>query len=144
VEAMMEAVKLDDVRRRLNRQGRRMTPQRAAILEALRATKSHPTAEALYDMVQERLPRISLGTVYRNLQVLVEEGWARRLPAQSGSHHFDGDTSEHHHARCRSCDKIFDVGLPEDPALRARVERQTGIRVETLRIEFEGTCRNCS
>ena len=139
----MEAVNLDDVRRRLNRQGRRMTPQRSAILEALRATKSHPTAEDLYDMVQERLPRISLGTVYRNLQVLVEEGWANRLPAQSGSHHFDGDISEHHHARCRICDKIFDVDLPEDPALRARVERQTGIRVETLRIEFEGTCRDC-
>lgn len=139
----MDISTIDEVRRRLNRQGRRMTPQRATVLAALRATRSHPTAEEIHREVQQTIPRISLGTVYRNLQVLVDEGMALRLATKSGSHRFDGDTSPHHHGWCRHCGRVLDVNLPEDPEWLADVERESGLAVEAWHITFEGVCAEC-
>ena len=75
----------------------RMARQRAVILEELRKLKSHPTADELYSIVRERLPRISLGTVYRNLDFLADSGEIRRLEAAGSTKRFDGDISNHQH-----------------------------------------------
>ena len=136
--------RLEDVRQRLNRHGRRMTPQRAAILEVLRRHPDHPTAEEIYEEVQQNLPRISLGTVYRNLQVLVEEGYATRLAAVQGHHRFDGQTTDHHHVICRSCGRVANVSLEQDPELLVAVTRQSGYELLSHRMEFEGVCGHCS
>jgi len=134
----------DAVRRKLNRSGRRMTPQRAAVLEALSACPQHPTAEEIYEIVTKKIPRISLGTVYRNLQVLVDEGYANRLPAMEGSHRYDRVVAAHHHIVCRACGAITDIHLEDDPALRRQVEEQSGFTVLSHRTEFEGTCAECA
>ena len=81
----------------------RMTRQRAVILEELRKVKTHPTADELYSIVRERLPRISLGTVYRNLDFLADTGEIRRLEAAGTTKRFDGDISWHQHVRCIHC-----------------------------------------
>ena len=120
-----------------------MTPQRATILSVLRATRSHPTAEEIHREVLKQLPRVSLGTVYRNLGVLVDEGMVRRLAGRGSSHRFDGDVRLHHHAYCTECGRVIDVSLPEDPELLARVEQDSGLRVTSWHIEFEGVCRDC-
>jgi Fur family ferric uptake transcriptional regulator len=131
------------IRKELNRRGRRMTPQRAAILEVLRSDKTHPTAEDVYTAVQALIPKISLGTVYRNLQVLVDEGYAIRLQAPGGSSRFDGDVSDHHHIVCRECGRMDDVYLKSEPGLLRQVGRKTGYRVEGQRTEFTGICGGC-
>ena len=120
-----------------------MTPQRAAVLEALRDTVSHPTAEELQHMVQERLPRVSLGTVYRNLQVLVDEGYAVRLPTVQGSHRFDGNMSRHHHAICGVCGAILDVHDLDDDDLTRTAQAQTGFSGLEARVQFVGVCGDC-
>src|SRR5262245_53016785 len=102
--------------------GLRLTGPRRVVLEVVRATDSHPTAELVHRMVRRRLPRVSLGTVYRNLRLLVAEGLVKEVP---GPHaRFDGNTSEHHHFTCLHCGRIADVaGLLTEPHSRALMSR---------------------
>ncbi len=88
---------------------RRLTKQRKIILETLRAVTSHPTADEMYDMVREQLPKISLGTVYRNLEVLRADGHIQIIRAPGGQKRFDGRTMPHHHVACVHCGAVGDV-----------------------------------
>jgi Fe2+ or Zn2+ uptake regulation protein len=126
----------------LRRDGRRVTDQRRLILEAVRATHTHPTAEWVYRQVRRRLPRISLGTVYRNLRLLVEEGLIQELDS-GGYGRYDGNTTRHHHFTCRGCGQIIDLALPVDRALDHRAASRTGLEISHHRIEFYGRCAAC-
>ena len=121
-----------------------MTPQRRAILRVLMESEGHPTAEEIYDRVQQEIPRISLGTVYRNLQVLVDEQYVNRLPATEGSHRYERMTAVHHHAICVDCRRIMDVHLDEDPEIRRVLAERYGFEVASHRTEFQGICTECS
>src|SRR5688500_2570446 len=91
----------------LRTRGLRLTGPRRVVLEVVRGTDSHPTAERVHEMVRRRLPRVSLGTVYRNLRLLVETGLVKELP---GPHaRFDGNATDHHHFTCTECGRIVDV-----------------------------------
>ena len=125
--------------------GLRLTGPRRVVLEVVRATDSHPTAGLVHRMVRRRLPRVSLGTVYRNLRLLVAEGLVKELP---GPHaRFDGNTSDHHHFTCLLCGRIVDVEgpltEPHSRALCSRVATQGGFSVTHHRIEFYGRCAGC-
>ncbi len=120
----------------------RMTRQRRMILEELRNTRSHPTADEIYARVRARLPRISLGTVYRNLDVLAAGGDIVRLDSGGGTRRFDGNVIPHQHVRCRCCGRVADVCDPvrtPDPS-EVHVE---GFTITTARVEFEGVCDLC-
>src|SRR5216684_8855430 len=94
----------------LRARGLRLTGPRRVVLDVVRATESHPTAEWVHRMVRRRLPRVSLGTVYRNLRVLVAEGMVKEL---SGPHaRFDGNLREHQQDPCLTCGPISDVQPP--------------------------------
>jgi Fur family transcriptional regulator, peroxide stress response regulator len=125
--------------------GLRLTNPRRVVLEVVRGTESHPTAAGVHRAVRRRLPRVSLGTVYRNLRLLVAEGLVKELP---GPHaRFDGNLAEHHHFTCLSCGRIADVAgpvtEPHSRALRARVAAEGGFSVTHHRIEFYGRCSAC-
>ena len=85
----------------------RMTPQRRVILELLTAQRWHPTADELFHAVRRRLPRISLATVYRNLDLLAQTGHVLRLDPPEGPRRFDGFTEGHTHARCSRCGRTL-------------------------------------
>lgn len=120
----------------------RMTRQRTLILEALRAVTSHPTADEIFGMVREKLPRISLGTVYRNLDLLARSGDILRLERSGAQHRYDGNVMPHQHVRCRVCGRVGDVmtpvRLPPFSGLSA-----PGFCVETAEVEFTGLCDAC-
>src|SRR5262245_50548168 len=98
--------------------GLRLTGPRRVVLEVVRGTESHPTAGAVHRMVRRRLPRVSLGTVYRNLRLLVAQGLVKEVPGPYAR--FDGNTSEHHHFTCLGCGRIADVAGPlTEPHSRA-------------------------
>ena len=122
---------------------RRNTPQRKVILEELCAVKTHPTAAELYDLVRRQLPRVSLGTVYRNLEVLHGDGLIRKLEFAGTESRFDGDMSEHYHVRCTDCGHIadvFDLGPGGKPAQPAEL---AGYRIQGFRLEYLGVCPDC-
>jgi Fur family ferric uptake transcriptional regulator len=123
----------------------RNTKQRRIILEELQGLDSHPGADELYALVRKRIPRISLGTVYRNLEMLSREGMIRRLELGGSVKRFDGDTREHQHLRCRKCGRVddFPVGMELTDCDREMLEG-TGYRSLERRIEFIGICPDCA
>ncbi len=121
----------------------RMTKQRKVILEELRKVHSHPTADELYEMIRTRMPRISLGTVYRNLDFLTESGEILKIDAAGSIRRFDGDTRPHQHVRCRVCGRIGDV-IPPLPAPEVNAVKVDGFQVLSSRIEYEGICDRCA
>ena len=119
----------------------RMTKQRAVILEALREVTSHPTADEIYGMVRKKLPRISLGTVYRNLDLLTSSGEIACLNRAGVQKRFDGNMCRHHHVRCSSCGKVGDVYAPVSlPSMTASVP---GFSIFDVEVEFVGLCDDC-
>ena len=122
---------------------RRMTQQRRVILEELREMKQHPTAEEVYWVVRERLPKISLGTVYRNLDVLSNEGEIRRLDWAGAKARYDGGGDDHYHARCVRCGAVADIARKELRLLRQTPSEVHGFEILGYRLEFEGICPQC-
>lgn len=122
---------------------RRMTKQRRLILEVLRSTKTHPTADWIYDRVREDLPNISLGTVYRNLKVLQELGEINELNYGSSYSRFDGVPMDHYHFCCEECGGVYDVEMDIHPSINDEVEDVTGFIVNQHRCEFYGLCLDC-
>ncbi len=122
---------------------RRNTPQRQLVLEELRRLTSHPTASELHEIARRRLPKISLGTVYRNLEILSREGTIRRLDSVGAEARFDGDVTDHHHVRCVRCGSLGDVhGLPTNLAPEG-IRHLCGYEILGYRLQFEGICPLC-
>jgi Fur family ferric uptake transcriptional regulator len=122
---------------------RRNTLQRKVILEELRHMHSHPTAAELHRIVRKRLPRISLGTVYRNLELLGQMGLVRRLELGGGQTRFDGDPSQHDHVRCIRCDRVSDVRQPPGLRIEPAFGTLSGYHVIGHRLEYYGICPDC-
>jgi len=122
---------------------RRNTPQRQVILEELQKLHTHPSALELYDVVRGRLPRISLGTVYRNLDVLCEDGLAHRLELAGSDTRFDAQLDEHDHVRCTGCGLIGDLHGDDRPPRPLPPTEAAGFRVDGLRLEYFGVCPEC-
>lgn len=118
--------------------------QRERILETLRGTKSHPTATWVYDELKKEFPDLSLGTVYRNLGILRDQGLVRVLQSGSTFDRFDADTGAHYHFICQDCGRVYDVPMPALDDLDHRAERAVGGSVSGHRIDFYGICADCS
>jgi Fur family ferric uptake transcriptional regulator len=120
----------------------RLTNQRRIIMEQLQSVTSHPTADEIYGMVREKMPRISLGTVYRNLEVLSSLGLVRKLENAAGQKRFDGDMSPHHHIRCDVCGRVGDIfDAPDISGIEAGVT--TDFEITGVSLEFSGICPEC-
>jgi Fur family transcriptional regulator, peroxide stress response regulator len=120
----------------------RMTRQREIILDALMRSESHPTADELYQVVREQIPRISLGTIYRNLEVLCDQGMATKLE-MGAQRRYDGTTHEHYHARCLICDSLFDIPAGGVPSLAVQLPPEMGFEITNVKFEVRGLCRPC-
>jgi Fe2+ or Zn2+ uptake regulation protein len=123
---------------------RNRTVQRERLLEILRSTDTHPSAADLFEGLRAEFPRISLGTVYRNLEVLVCEGSIEQVPSRSGVMRYDANPRPHHHFVCESCGDIRDLDIRLPRALAARLERRYKLRAERIRADFFGLCESCS
>ena len=127
----------------MSRVQRRNTPQRRVILEELRSTYTHPTAAELHLAVRKHLPRISLGTVYRNLEVLCEDGLARKLALAGTDARYDGLTHAHDHVRCTACGALRDLAGAERAALPKPPAEAGGFEIHGYRLEYFGLCADC-
>lgn len=127
----------------LFRKAQRNTRQRRVVLEELNKLTSHPTAAELYDLTRARLPKISLGTVYRNLELLADNGIIRKLETVGAEARFDGNPERHYHVRCVRCGRVDDAhGVPANP-LKREVKTLAGYQVLGFRLEFVGVCPGC-
>lgn len=117
--------------------------QRELVLQILRSTKSHPTAEWIFREAKNKMPRISLGTIYRNLNVLRDEGRIQEICINENFRRYDGDIRDHYHVRCIQCGSIEDVPHVSPRMTSDEMESITGYQIIGHRLEFWGFCRSC-
>ena len=116
--------------------------QRETMLNILRHTKSHPTANDIYTKMRENDPKISLGTVYRNLALLAENGIIVRIDTEHNSVHYDGCTYPHYHFVCNECGAVTDLNIDEIDINKA-VENELDCDVSGHTLVFYGRCSSC-
>lgn len=122
----------------------RMTRQRKVILEEVRKLNTHPSADEIYEVVRHRIPRISLGTVYRNLEVLSELGEIQKLELSGLLKRFDWDTRKHYHIRCVRCNRVDDAPIAPLNQLDNELYGATVFEIIGHNLEFTGLCPECS
>jgi len=121
----------------------RLTTQRQIILEELAKLKTNPTATDVYDMVRKRLPRIGLGTVYRNLELMVDNGMIQKIEVGGTQKRFEAITKPHYHIRCSCCGKVEDVDVPVKDDLVKAVTKHCLYQIMGHHVEFAGVCPDC-
>ena len=132
-----------DYRKERDLSGLRLTPQRRAILRILRASTEHPEAGWIYEQVRKELPRISLGTVYRNLGQLAEMGLVVELDV-GRARRWDGQVEPHDHIVCLRCGTVEDLeALGDRDRLEERVRQSSGFVVYSHQLHFQGLCPRC-
>ena len=112
------------------------------ILEQFRQSGQHPTAVEVYERVRRKLPNISLGTVYRNLEILSQAGLITKLQLGGGQKQYDGGTHEHYHVQCVRCDRVSDIPAEPFPDLDAAADGY-GFEILGHQLAFRGLCRQC-
>jgi Fur family peroxide stress response transcriptional regulator len=117
--------------------------QRDRILEILTGTGIHPTASWVYDKLKKEFPDLSLGTVYRNLNILIEQGLIRKIDFGSTFDRYDANISPHYHFICERCGSISDLDIPMFKELNSKVNSTTQFKPNRHRIEFYGLCSSC-
>ena len=122
--------------------GTRYSRQRELIYQSVRASRAHPTAEMVYTALKPQHPTLSLGTVYRNLHFLSDEGKLVRMPFPV--ERFDGDLHPHSHFCCEKCGTVMDVELPYDETLDGQAARLLGHKVDRHSVVFYGLCGDCA
>jgi len=122
---------------------RRMTRQRKAVMEVLKSTRSHPDAAWIYQEVKKKIPKISLGTVYRTLDALVKEGKVLALHT-GGATRYDAFTHPHAHLYCTACGAVRDLELKLPHLLEKAQAQNPAVRLNAVRLTFEGLCEDCA
>ncbi len=117
--------------------------QRESIKACLMTRRDHPTADALYTLIREEYPNISLGTVYRNLNLLVELGEIKKLTCGDGADRFDADTSPHYHFVCKMCGKVYDLPMEHLENINQIAQEHVDGAIDSHTIYFYGTCKSC-
>lgn len=120
-----------------------LTNQRRTVLEVLLQRNDHPTADQIFEMVQERSPRISRRTVYRVLDTLAELGLIRRVHHPGATARFDGKTHRHHHLVCIRCNKIIDLKSPGLDDISLPKGKPQGFEIYDFSVQIMGTCPDC-
>ncbi len=115
--------------------------QRECILNYLKNTTTHPTAEEIHQHLRDELPNLSLATVYRNCNKLVETGELLRLDT-GGKTHFDADVSDHQHFVCTKCDRVYDMFFSLSNKL-IQTNLPEGFKHQNYKLYFYGVCKNC-
>ena len=133
----------DEIVETFKKKGYRVTKQRLIILDALRNTTTHPTAEEIYELVKLQNPNISLGTVYRTLGALEELGLLQKISCGESYSRYDANVEKHYHAICLECDRVLDVSGNLLDDLEERFFVETGFTITEHRLELCGYCKDC-
>jgi Fur family ferric uptake transcriptional regulator len=129
----------------LRSEGRRITAQRRLLLEIIRQSKGHLDADEIYRQARNKDPRISLSTVYRNLNLLKELGLISELHLDQEHHHYEvKKEKEHYHLICSHCGQILEFDSPLVDRLISQVSKKKRFRVERVYIDLVGLCEECT
>ena len=117
--------------------------QRNVILEIVSSSYNHPTATDIYKETKKHIPNISLGTVYRNLNQLVEHGYIKKINIPNENERFDKKVEEHSHFICLSCKRVEDIAFSNLKPIFKQIEEENHIQIFSKEIVLKGICHNC-
>jgi Fur family transcriptional regulator, peroxide stress response regulator len=141
---VQRAQALEDFRRRCKEQGLAFTFQRQVIYEAVVDSHEHPTPELIYEQVRQRIPSISLGTIYKNVKTFLDSGVLQEVTLHHGSLRLESNMTPHHHVVCSSCKAIFDIDESAvEPVELPKAKLPPGFAIKQCRVEFVGVCKAC-
>lgn len=135
---------LAEFRRLCREKGLAVTHQRQVIYEALMAEHGHPSPEAVYERVKEKIPSISLGTVYKNIHTFLDAGLLREVSLHHGSLRLETNLHPHHHLVCARCKSIVDFPVHDLEPLQWKGKLPDGFQVERYSVEIVGVCAVCA
>ena len=121
----------------------RNTRQRNLVLDIINNSYNHPTAYQVYEECIKEIPNISLGTVYRNLNSLVDNNLIRKIPMSDGNDRFDKTLYNHNHIYCYKCDKLYDVNVLLSKKEINFIENETGFKITDCNFNINGICKDC-
>lgn len=122
---------------------RRNTPQRELVLETVRMLHTHATADEIYAQIIKAHPSVGRGTVYRNLNILAEEGAILKVSVPGQADRFDFTAAAHHHVRCVRCRRVFDVDMDPIEDMESRIRDKHGFTFLSWELSFTGICPDC-
>lgn len=126
------------------RHGLAATHQRQVIYETVMSLPGHPSAETIYEKVRERIPSISLATVYKNIRTFLESGVFQEVSFHHGSLRVEANRRPHHHLVCTRCRSIIDLEEDELEPVRLRDTYARGFQVQRFAVDVVGICDTCS
>lgn len=121
----------------------RNTVQRQIVLDTVRYLKNHPTADEIYTEIHSGHPKISRGTVYRNLNFLADTGELLKVAMPDSADRFDHNTYKHYHVKCTCCGTVLDVKTDSFDGINTEIEQKTGFILDSHEIIFRGVCPDC-
>lgn len=124
--------------------GLSLTHQREVIFRALIEMEGHPNPELIYERVKSQVPAISLGTVYKNLNMFLERGLAKEVTLHHGSLRLETNFEPHHHLVCIRCKEIVDLDDASVEPVRLSAGLPEGFSLQRYTVEFQGTCGQCA
>ncbi len=123
---------------------KKYSKQRELILQTLKHSTEHPSAERLYEQVKKEIPSLALGTVYRNVRLLKEEGLVVEIYGTDGKWHYDYNTEKHHHFLCEECGRISDLTLTSpEKSVETLLVNLMGGDITLTSIKLKGLCSEC-
>ena len=122
---------------------RKHSKKRDAILDCIRCTDCHPTAEWVYQQLKPTIPDLSLGTVYRNISLFKDEGMVQSVGVVHGQERFDGNTAPHTHFICTGCGSVLDLDIDLPAEVLAETEHSFGGVIAGYQLQFTGVCAGC-
>src|SRR3954447_3315780 len=141
---MQRSNQAQSFREMCERHGLAVTHQRQIIFGTLAGMRGHPSPEAVYDLVKEHIPSISLATVYKNLKTFEEHGLIREVSPHHGSARFETNAVPHHHLVCLRCKAIMDLPEADVGPVRLKKRAPGGFRIERYNVEIFGVCGKCA
>jgi len=127
-----------------NKDDLRLTHQRQVILDEFRDRGVHLTADEVYNRVRMKAPKVSLGTIYRNLEILSDNGLLHKTEMSGHQMIFDGNMEKHHHFKCIECGEIYDISSASVKIEFDGIERQNQFKISDFSLELSGVCASCN
>jgi Fe2+ or Zn2+ uptake regulation protein len=126
-----------------NKGADKLTRQREAVLQVIRAREDHPTAGEIFQAARLHLPTISYATVYNSLRFLKEAGLVHEIKFGDGASRYDRETERHDHAICSECGKLVDFDLPQAAELMQAAARKSKFKATSVHLTLRGLCPDC-